>query len=55
MSTYKVTYSAYAKGSSTVASEGAMTINAESAYMAEQTLKAIFAGLEVIIRYTNNN
>ena len=54
MSTYKVSYSAYEKGSSTVASEGAMTINAESAYMAEQTLKAIFAGLEVIIRYTNN-
>ena len=28
MSTYKVTYSAYEKGSSTVASEGTMTINA---------------------------
>ena len=55
MSTYKVSYSAYEKGSSTVASEGTMAINAESAYMAEQTLKAIFAGLEVIIRYTNNN
>lgn len=54
MSTYKVTYSAYEKGNSTVASEGTMAINAESAYMAEQTLKAIFAGLEVIIRYTNN-
>ena len=54
MSTYKVSYSAYEKGSSTVASEGTMAINAESAYMAEQTLKAIFAGLEVIIRYTNN-
>ena len=54
MSTYKVTYSAYEKDSSTVASEGTMAINAESAYMAEQTLKAIFAGLEVIIRYTNN-
>ena len=53
MSTYKVTYTTYEKGSSTVASEGTMTINAESAYMAEQTLKAIFAGLEVIIRYTN--
>jgi hypothetical protein len=55
MNMYRVTYTAYAKGSSTVASEGTMTINAESAYMAEQTLKAIFAGLEVIIRYTGNN
>ena len=54
MNLYSVAYSAYEKGSSTVASEGTMTINAESAYMAEQTLKAIFAGLEVIIRYTNN-
>ena len=53
MSTYKVTYSAYEKDSSTVASEGTMAINAESAYMAEQTLKAIFNGLEVLIRYTN--
>ena len=53
MSTYKVSYSAYEKGSSTVASEGTMAINAESAYMAEQTLKAIFNGLEVLIRYTN--
>ena len=54
MNMYRVTYTAYEKGSSTVVSEGTMTINAESAYMAEQTLKAIFAGLEVIIRYTNN-
>ena len=54
MNMYKVVYTAFEKGSSTVASEGTMTINAESAYMAEQTLKAIFAGLDVIIRYTNN-
>ena len=53
MNMYRVTYTAYEKGNSTLASEGTMTINAESAYLAEQTLRAIFAGLDVIIRYTN--
>lgn len=36
-----------------VVSEGTMEINTESAYMAEQSVKAIFNGLDVIIRYTN--
>lgn len=54
MNMYKVVYTAYEKGSSTVASEGTMTINAESAYMAEQAVKSIFNGLDVVIRYTNN-
>jgi len=54
MSTYKVTYSAYAKGSNEVVSEGVMDINTSTAYQAEQAVKAIFAGLDVIIRYTNN-
>ena len=54
MSTHKVTYSAYEKGGSMVISEGVMEINTSSAYLAEQSVKAIFHGLDVIIRYTNN-
>ena len=54
MSTYQVTYTASEKGSCMVISEGVMEINTSSAYQAEQTVKAIFAGLDVIIRYTNN-
>ena len=53
MKEYKVTYTAYEKGSCMVVSEGTMAINTESAYMAEQTVKSIFNGLDVIIRYTN--
>ena len=54
MSTYKVTYTAYEKGSCMVVCEGVMEINTSSAYQAEQSVKAIFHGLDVIIRYTNN-
>ena len=53
MNEYRVCYTAYEKGSCMVVSEGTMTINTESAYMAEQTVKSIFNGLDVIIRYTN--
>ena len=53
MKTYKVTYTAYEKGSCMVASEGVIEVNTESAWLAEQTVKAIFNGLEVVIRYTN--
>jgi hypothetical protein len=53
MAKYKVTYTAYEKGSCMVASEGIMEVNTESSWQAEQTVKAIFKGLEVIIRYTN--
>ena len=53
MKTYKVTYTAYEKGSCMVASEGVMVINTQTSWQAEQTVKAIFKGLEVIIRYTN--
>jgi len=55
MNIYKVTYTAYEKGGCSVISEGTMAISAESACIAEQTLKAIFNSLEVIIRYTKNN
>jgi len=54
MTTFNVTYTAYTKGGNEVVSEGTMPVNAESAYVAEQTVKAIFNGLDVIIRYTNN-
>jgi hypothetical protein len=53
MRAYKVTYTAYEKGSCMVASEGVIEVNTESSWQAEQTVKAIFKGLEVVIRYTN--
>lgn len=53
MKTYRVTYTTYEKGSCMVVSEGTMDINTSTAYQAEQAVKAIFAGLDVIIRYTN--
>ena len=53
MKTYKKTYTAYEKGSCMVGSEGIMEVNTESSWQAEQTVKAIFKGLEVVIRYTN--
>ena len=54
MKTYKVTYTAYEKGSCMVVSDGVMEVNTESSWQAEQTVKAMFSGLEVIIRYTNS-
>jgi hypothetical protein len=53
MKTYRVTYTAYEKGSCMVVSDGVMEVNTESSWQAEQTVKAIFKGLEVVIRYTN--
>jgi hypothetical protein len=53
MKTYKVTYTAYEKGSCMVASEGVIEVSTGSSWQAEQTVKAIFKGLEVVIRYTN--
>jgi len=55
MKTYKVTYTAYEMGSCMVASEGVMELNTESSWQAEQTVKAMFSGLDVIIRYTKNS
>ena len=54
MNTYKVTYTAYEKNSCMVASEGVVEINTNSAYQAEQAVKAMFNNLDVVIRYTNN-
>lgn len=54
MKAYKVTYTAYEKGSCMVVSEGIMEINTQTSWQAEQTVKAMFSGLDVIIRYTNH-
>ena len=54
MAIFNVTYSAYERGSNNIVSEGTMPVNTETAYMAEQTVKAMFNGTEVVIRYTNN-
>ena len=54
MATYNVTYTAYRPGSSEVLSEGTMPLNVDSAWQAEQTVKAMFNNLEVIIRYVQN-
>lgn len=54
MSAYNVTYTAYRPGSTEVVSEGIMLVHTTSFYMAEQTVKTMFSGSEVIIRYTNN-
>ena len=54
MAIYNVTYTAYEKGSSNVVSEGTMPINTSSAYLAEETVKAMFAATDIIIRYTHN-
>jgi len=52
MKIYKVTYTAHEKGSCMVASEGVIEVNTESSWQAEQTVKAVFNGLNVIIKYT---
>ena len=54
MSVFNVTYTAYEKGSSFVVSEGTMPINTSSAYLAEQTVKAMFNGTDIIVRYVTN-
>lgn len=53
MRTHKVTYTAYELGTCNVISEGVIEVQTSSAYTAEQTVKAMFAGLEVIVRSTN--
>jgi hypothetical protein len=53
MTMYNVTYTAYEKGSSMIVSEGTMPVNTSSSYMAEQTVKAMFASTDIVIRYTS--
>ena len=52
MAIYNVTYTAYEKGSCMIVSEGTMPINTSSSYLAEQTVKAMFANTDIVIRYT---
>jgi hypothetical protein len=55
MSTFYVRYSVYRPGSSEVITEGEMPINASTNYQAEQAVKAMFAGSEVVVRGTFNS
>jgi hypothetical protein len=52
MNTYQVTYTAYERGTSMVVNEGTMAIQASQAFMAENTVRSMFSGCDVIIRYT---
>ena len=51
MATYNVTYTAYERGGSTVVSEGTIPVVASQANLAESTVKAMFNGCDVIVRY----
>jgi hypothetical protein len=48
-----VTYTAYEKGSNIVMAEGTIPVQGSNAWTAEQTVKAMFSGLDVIIRGSN--
>ena len=50
MNTYQVQYTAYVGNSSEVLSEGTMQIQANQASQAENVVKSMFQGNEVIIR-----
>jgi hypothetical protein len=54
MAVFNVTYTVYYPGSSTILSEGTMPVNVTSASQAEDTVKAMFHGNDVIIRYTTS-
>ena len=51
MNTYQVTYTAYERGGSTVVSEGTIPVQANGANLAESTVKAMFSGCDVVVRY----
>ena len=48
-----VTYTAYEKGSSIVMAEGTIPVAGSNAWVAENTVKAMFSGLDVVIRGSN--
>lgn len=55
MAIFNVTYTVYpASGGGAVLSEGTIPVNVSSSYQAEQTVKAMFGGNEVIIRSVTN-
>jgi hypothetical protein len=45
-----VTYTAYEKGTSLVMAEGTIPVQGSNAFVAENTVRAMFNGLEVCIR-----
>ena len=55
MTTYNVTYTAYEKGSTVVVSEGTIPVQTSQAFLAENTVRAMFNGCDVIVRYVTNN
>ena len=54
MSVINVTYTVYYPGSSTVLTEGTMPVNTTSSNAAEDTVRAMFHGNDVVIRYTTS-
>jgi hypothetical protein len=48
-----VTYTAYEKGTSNIVAEGTIPVQGSNAYQAENTVRAMFSGLEVCIRSSN--
>ena len=48
-----VSYTAYEKGTNIVISEGVHPVAGSNAWTAEQTVKAMFSGLDVVIRGSN--
>jgi hypothetical protein len=50
MNTYQVSYTAYVGNSSEVLAEGTMQIQANQASQAENVVKSMFQGSDVIIR-----
>lgn len=46
----EVTYTAYERGTSNVISEGTVPIPGSNCWTAEETIKAMFTGLDVVIR-----
>jgi hypothetical protein len=48
-----VSYTAYERGTNIVISEGVHPVAGSNAWTAEQTVKAMFSGLDVVIRGSN--
>jgi hypothetical protein len=54
MTVINVTYTVYYPGSSSILSEGTMPINTTSSSQAEDTVKAMFRGNDVVIHYSTS-
>ena len=53
MSTVLVTYTAYQPGSSAIVTEGVMPVQTQSSINAAEAVRAMYPGLDVVIRSTN--